>query len=313
MNFFDFHCDTICECFNQNKSLLNNDLHIDLIRSKQELQNYCQTFAVWIPDDKRGIIALDYFNSVYDCFIKEINNNLNLISFCKSSEDISSTFKNNKIAALLSVEGGAVLGGNINNLYDIYNKGVRLMTLTWNGQNELGCGCMCDDPGGLTDFGKSVVKEMQKLGMIVDVSHLSEKGFYDVVKITDKPFIATHSNCKIVENQWAQKRNLSDEQIKTLVERRCAVGINLCADFLGDNGNTGKEAVLRHINHFLELGAENILCFGADFDGCTVNCELSGIDKIYVIYDYLLSKGFSQDLINKIFFDNARRFIIANI
>lgn len=313
MNYFDFHCDTIGECYNQNKALLNNNLHIDLFRAKKSFNNYCQTFAVWIPDEKRGEPAYDYFNCVYECFLKEIGNNSNFITFCKNGSEVNEAFKNSKIAALLSVESGAALCGDINKLKMLYNKGVRLMTLTWNGQNELGYGCMCEDPDGLNDFGKTVVQGMQNIGMLVDVSHLSEKGFYDVVEITDKPFIATHSNCKIVNNQWAQKRNLSDAQVKIMIERKCAVGINLCADFLGDNKDNVKEAVLKHINHFLDLGAEDVLCFGADFDGCTVNDELSGIDKIYLIYDFLISKGFSEQIINKIFFDNANRFIVANI
>lgn len=313
MNFFDFHCDTIGECFNQNKLLQNNNLHIDLTRAKMAFKKYCQTFAIWIPDEKRGTDALNYFNSVYDCFISEIEKSPDIISFCTDGKDLNYAFKNSKIGALLSVEGGAVLGGNVEKLYELYDKGVRLMTLTWNGQNELGDGCMCKNPNGLTVFGKSVVKEMQKIGMLIDVSHLSEKGFYDVAALTDKPFIATHSNCKIVKNEWAKKRNLNDEQIKILVDRQCAVGINLCADFLGDDNDTGKEAVFRHVNHFLDLGAENILCFGADFDGCTVNPELNGIDKIYIVYDYLICHGLSETIINKIFFDNANRFIIANL
>lgn len=313
MNFFDFHCDTIAECFNENKALLNNDMHIDLLRAKHSFKDYCQTFAIWISDKKRGTDAFDYFVSVYNCFLNEINVNSDIMSFLKKGSELKDILKSNRIAALLSVEGGAVLGGDIDKLKVLYDKGVRIMTLTWNGQNELGGGCMCENPGGLTDFGKNVVYEMQKIGMLVDVSHLSEEGFYDVAEITEKPFIATHSNCKIVENQWAEKRNLSDEQIKIMINRKCAVGINLCADFLGNGNDNGKEAVLRHINHFLDLGAEDILCFGADFDGCTVNHELSGIDKIYIIYDFLLKNGFSESLINKIFFDNANRFIVANI
>lgn len=313
MNYFDFHCDTISECCNQNKELYKNDLHISLEKARS-FENYAQVFAVFIPDEIRNTAALDYFNKIYNYFILETNKNSNIISLCKSSDDILSAFSQGKTAAILSVESGAVLGGNIENLNYIYDCGVRLITLTWSGQNELGDGCFCENAGGLTHFGKTVVSEMQKRKILVDVSHLSRKGFYDVAEISTRPFVASHSNCRsLVCNSRGFGRNLSDEQISIIVKSNGLIGLNFCKDFLGDNGDNGKDALLRHIYHFLEWGAEKNLAFGCDFDGCCVNSELNGLESIKPLYESLLSSGIDEKTLNCIFFDNAKRFIVANI
>lgn len=313
MNLIDFHCDTIGECCNQSKALVRNDLHIDLFRARQAFSRYCQTFAVWIPDELRKESAYAYFQKVYTCFLSEMRQNSDKIDFCRSGKDLACALKMNKAAALLSVEGGAVLGGEIPKIKALHDAGVRMLTLTWNGENELGCGCMCAEGGSLTDFGKACVPELEKHGILIDVSHLNEKGFYDVAALSRTPFLATHSNSRIVDNPWAEKRNLSDEQVRILVQRGGVIGINLCADFLGNNGNTGKEAVYRQTEHFLSLGAEDALCMGCDFDGCTVHPELAGIDRLCVLFEYLLSKNYPEVLVNKIFFENAYAFLIANI
>lgn len=312
MNYIDFHCDTIGECFLQQKHLYSNDLHISLQKAA-EFKKYAQVFAVWIPDEKRGNKAFEYFNGVYNNFLSELRKNSGYIELCKTGNDIESAFKNGRTAAILSVEGGAALAGKIENLEYLYDCGVRLITLTWNGKNELGDGCFCENAGGLTVFGKTVVREMQKRNMLVDVSHLSEKGFYDVAEISEKPFVASHSNLRIVKNKWGTVRNLSQEQAKVIIDRKGIIGLNFCGDFLGDDGDNGREALLRHIYRFLELGAENCLAFGCDFDGCNVNPELDGLTSIIPLYDWLLGKNLPQKTLNNIFFDNAYRFLIANI
>lgn len=136
MNLIDFHCDTLSECYNRKSELYKNDLHIDLERGKRVFNKYCQVFAVWIPDEKRGDEAYDYFNNVYAFFEKQLLKNYNTVAFCCSSGEMDNAFGENKIAAFLSVEGGAVLGGDIDVIDALYEKGVRILTLTWNGQNE---------------------------------------------------------------------------------------------------------------------------------------------------------------------------------
>lgn len=312
MRFFDFHCDTIGECCLQKKHLADNDLHISLRKSKC-FEKYGQVFAIWIPDEKRGEAAFAYYQAVRDCFYGECAENAEKILPCKTAADIETAFCAHKVAAVLAVEGGAVLGGNLEKLDQLYQDGVRLMTLTWNDTNEIANGCFAKDKGGLTDFGKRVVQKMHSLHMLVDVSHLNARGFYDVAEYTDKPFLASHSDADIVDNPYAKARNLTDDQIKVLVVRNGLIGINLCADFLGNNGQTGADAVLRHVSHFLDLGAEHILAFGCDYDGCTIHPSLNGIENIPYLADYLLQHGISEKTLQNIFFENGYRFLIANL
>lgn len=312
MKFFDFHCDTIGECYLQNKRLADNDLHIHL-KKANAFSCYGQVFAIWIPDEKRGESAYAYYKAVRDCFYKECAENRNKILHCKSVADIAVAETEQKIAAVLAVEGGAVLGGNLEKLHMLYQDGVRLMTLTWNDTNEIANGCFAENKGGLTAFGKHVVQKMQALHMLVDVSHLNERGFYDVAEYTDRPFLASHSNVQIVDNPYAKARNLTDEQVKVLVTRNGLVGVNLCADFLGNGNNTGADAVLRHISHFLDLGAEYCLAFGCDYDGCTVHQSLNGLEKLPYLANYLLQHGIPERTLNHIFFENGYRFLVANL
>ncbi|MGN0520904.1 MAG: dipeptidase [Candidatus Fimenecus sp.] len=312
MRFFDFHCDTIGECYLQKKHLASNDLHIDLQKGSF-FDTYGQVFAIWIPDEKRGTAAFSYYQAVRDYFYRECAENVKKILPCKTAADIETAFYAQKVAAVLSVEGGAVLGGDLEKLDKLYQDGVRLMTLTWNDTNEIANGCFSKNQGGLTKFGKCVVQKMQSLHMLVDVSHLNERGFYDVAEFSEKPFLASHSDAQIVDNPYAKARNLTDDQIKVLIACNGLIGVNLCTKFLGNGDDTGADAILRHISHFLDLGAERILAFGCDFDGCTVHPTLNGLDKIPYLADYLLQHGISENTLQNIFFANGYRFLVANL
>lgn len=312
MKFLDFHCDTIGECYLQNKPLFQNDLHIDLQRAVK-FSIYGQMFAIWIPDEKRGETAFSYYCAVRDRFYREVTENADCMTQCFSKDDLLTALSQKKIAAILTVEGGSVLGGTIERLDALYRDGVRLMTLTWNDRNEIGNGCFAANKGGLTAFGKSVVQKMQCINMLIDVSHLNENGFFDVAEYTNKPFLASHSNARIVDNPYAKARNLTDAQIRILIERNGLIGLNLCADFLGNDGNTGMDAVLRHVMHFLAQGAEKNLAFGCDFDGCTVHPTLNGIETIPLLFEYLLQHGISESVLEDIFFQNGYRFLVANL
>mgnify|MGYP005840963899 CR=1 FL=1 len=160
---------------------------------------------------------------------------------------------------------------------------------------------------------QSLAKKLQKKGIIVDVSHLSERGFYDVAEYSEKPFIATHSDCDIVDNPFAEKRNLTDAQIRIITEQKGIIGLNLYEKFLGVENGAGLCSVIRQIEHFCSLGAEHTICLGCDFDGCTVSDDLCGIDKLYKIANGLARENYSDELINGIFFDNANAFIVANM
>lgn len=300
MKLFDLHCDTITLLEERGDSLFDNDLHVSL-EGAAGYESYVQTFAIFIPDELRGQQAVDYFNKICDFYEGQMAENSHIISsyFDKKSSPMK---------AILAVEGGAAAAGSLEGLTHLYKRGVRLMTLTWNGQNEIASGCWAEPDSGLTDFGKEALAEMERLGMVADISHLSKKSFWDVAERAEKPFIASHSNCDIVRNESGRRRSLDDEQIRCLIERGGLMGINFCEDFLGDGGNSSFEAVYRHISYVLDLGGEKILSLGSDFDGCNILPELAGVGKMAGLYDFLLSKNMGEALCQNIFHDNADMF-----
>ncbi len=310
MNFFDLHCDTLTKAFQENKELYENDLHISLKRARK-YDNYIECFAVWIPDEIRGDAAMNLFNRAYKKLVLEQKSNANNFLICKDANDIENFVKSkNKCGAILTVEGGAVLGGKLENIKCLREKGVRVMTLTWNGSCEIGDGVGVTNPNGLSEFGKKAVKEMEKCGIIVDVSHASERLFYDVCEISEKPLIATHSNSKQICNH---RRNLTDEQFRIIAERGGIVGINFCKDFLSEKKSPNLDDIIKHAEHFLELGGENSIAIGSDFDGCDVPDEIAGIEYIENLYEYFLKKNYNQNIIDKVFFGNAYNFMINNL
>ena len=295
----DMHCDTATECFDKVLSLYDNNLHIDLKRLSAAGSGV-QFFAVWIkPQDAHHGFARAV--EVVDYFTQECAEYKDRITIVRDASDLDSN--DGKIKAVLSVEGGEALEGETQNLKKLYNKGVRLLTLTWNGKNHLGEGAM-SGTGGLTEFGKEIVREMNRLGMIVDVSHLSDAGFWNVAQISKAPFVASHSNARAVCNH---PRNLTDEQIKHLVKINGFMGINLNPPFLGENV-VGLDDIYAHISHCLDLGAQDILGFGADFDGIDQTpCEIAGVQDMQKIAGYLLKKGLTERFVRKIMSENLIR------
>lgn len=298
MRYFDLHCDTIGECSNNNLSLRKNDLHIDLERAKA-LYKYTQVFAIWIPDELRKNFAVEYFNKTVNNFYSEIEKNNDLIS-------IYGDDKNTSVKAILAVEGGSACGGTIEGLYHLYDKGVRLITLTWNAPNEIACGAFSE--GGFTEFGKEFIKEAERLGITLDVSHLNRRSFFEFAELSQKPFIASHSNADIVNNEYGRKRNLNDEQIRIIKERNGLIGLNFCRDFIESEKSQGVDALYEQIEYMLSLGCEDVLSFGSDFDGCTVHTDLNGIEKIPSVYSSLKERGVNEAVLEKLFWKNADSF-----
>lgn len=297
MRFFDLHCDTITELCKNQGSLAKNDGHISLDRASF-LTEYVQDYAIFIPDEYRGKAAVDYFDKVYAFYKNEMNKN----GISEYADRLDTKYK-----SVLSVEGGAGMCGTIDGLHHLADCDVKLITLTWNGRNELASGCFDEEDIGLTPFGREAVKEMENLRIAADVSHLSVKGFYDLADLAEKPFMASHSCIDIVDNFKARHRNLTKEQVKIIAEHNGVIGINLWKKLLGNEDNSF-DAVLRHMSEIIEVGGEDIIAMGTDFDGCDINDELAGIEKIPMLYDFLGNHGFDEKLLNKIFFDNADRF-----
>lgn len=308
MRYFDLHCDTITECAAGGKQLAENDLAVSLQKAAC-FDEWRQLFAVWIPDGVRGPEALGYFNGVYTYFLGQLAKNVGTITFCREKADILSTKRNIRDYALLSVEGGAVLAGEMQNLLHLREKGVRLLTLTWNGDNEIGSGYLKPE-NGLTDFGKALIPEMERQGVIVDVSHLSDQGFYEVATLARKPFVATHSNARAVCNHG---RNLTDEQFCIIRDMGGLVGINFYKAFLREGPGACMRDILRHIDHFLALGGENTVCMGSDFDGAEVPADLGDLAGIPRLRRLMRQHGYSDALAERLLFRNAAEFFRRNL
>lgn len=304
MRLFDLHCDTAGECWKQGKSLFENDLHLSLQRGGAYAP-WRQVFAIFIPDTCRGEAAWDYFLRAHAYLMDQLETHCGAVSLCRTADDLCRAERDGKCAAILGVEGGAVLGGALSRVRALSDLGVRLMTLTWNGANELGSGCGKRFAGGLTRFGREAVWEMERVGMAVDVSHLSRRGFWGVAGITQRPFLASHSNCDAV---YRHPRSLTDRQIGCLVSRGGLIGVNLYKAFLGGPGDAGFAAAYRHIAHLLGHGGEHAVALGSDFDGCELEPAFAGVEKLEAFQHYLLERGLPPEQVDALFFKNAKKF-----
>lgn len=272
MKVADAHCDTLTK-------YPDNPLHSDTadwsVDKFNQSNGILQYFAIFTPPQYSGDSALRFVFESLSNFVVKCRGE---VSWLKSPED----FNESKINILLSIEGAGPIINNINNLHGFYEMGVRAMGLTWNHRNYIGDGI--DTDYGLTNFGIDVIKEMERISMIIDVSHLNEAGFNDVVAHTSKPFIASHSNARAVCNH---KRNLNDNQIQEIINRGGFIGLNFYNDFIAtDNHIIG---FYKHVEHFLKLGAENVLGMGADYDGIPI-AVYKDAASYSEIYEHLLNE-----------------------
>lgn len=307
MNYFDLHCDTITECYNTKQNLKQNQLQLNLQDGK-DLKSWVQTYAIWLDDALTDSEAYQYFNEAYLYFKNQIQKEETLC-FATTFKEIEEKLYQKKRVALLSIESSRPVGKQLERVKEFYDKGVRMMTLTWNGRNEVADGCMLKYAKGLTVFGKEVVKEMARLGMLIDVSHLSERGFWDVVDTVSVPFIATHSDSKAICNHL---RNLTDDQFKVFIERKALVGVNFYPLFIDNTLTSSIEDLLPHIDHFLKLGGEDVLAIGSDFDGAKMPKHMRGICDIGYFYQLLVTR-YGTKLADKIYFQNAYDFMKRNL
>lgn len=303
MDFFDLHCDTILRLMD-GSSLADANAHINLQKA-QTLEKWAQVFALFVLDNKPGRdTAYDAYRRFYAGFMRQMRLHAGRITFCRSAAELETAWAAGKHAALLSVENGAVLGGRLERLAELQRDGVRLLTLTWMGENELGCGGEAGGP--LTEFGRSVVRALPQYGIVPDISHLSDEGMADVFRLTDGPVVATHSNVRRITGHH---RNLTEKQIREVVRRGGLIGINLCSYFLTDEKSRAScEDVYRHLDAFLSCGAKDTVCFGTDFDGAPVPGDIRDLGGIPGLYEYLLGRGLSEALLQKVFFENALQF-----
>jgi len=309
--YADMHCDTATELFAKNEGLFENKLHISLEKAKG-LENYCQVFAFWTPDDLKGEERYNNFIKVYNHFTIEVNKHSEKVVICNSYNEINSAIENKKTAIILAVEGAGILGGRLERIAQLKKMGIRFITLTWNASNELGDGILVENPTGLTEFGKKAIKKMEEENIIVDVSHLSEVGFWQVCEIANKPFVATHSNAKMV---CSHVRNLTNEQALAIKGAKGLIGINLCPAFLNNEEEKANIAdIIKHIEHYLSLNLGDVICLGADFDGISsLPIGINNISDIEKIAEEMSKLNYSDDLIEKIFYHNFMNFCKQNL
>lgn len=303
---FDAHCDTFSRLVDFGGDLAKNSFCVDLERMCGRGGGHIQVFAAFV--DKRNICLtpLQRVLNQIDTYHCEIEKNCERIEHCTTAEEAKRAVASGKCAAFLSVEGGEALEGRIENLRLLYRLGVRLMTLTWNYQNEICDGIGEERGAGLTEFGKKVVSEMNKLGMIVDVSHISRKGFWEVAELCKKPMAVTHTGaCGVFEHP----RNLTDEQIRRISADGGCIGVCLYPEFLKGEKCAAEEAV-RHIEHILSVGGEDCVGIGTDFDGISESVtDICHIGQTERLADIMLARGYSENLVRKIMSENFLRLM----
>ncbi len=304
---FDLHCDSIVNFRKENSDFLCEKTQFSL-REREAFDRLCQTMAVFIPDDVRGEEAVQYFRDHKEYLDKLLASQKELAELVCTPGDIERITDSGRCAVILAVESGAALAGDLKNVDELAGSGVKMLTLVWNGPNELGSGQKTDQ--GLTPFGRQAVKRMEEAGIIVDVSHLNDRGFDELCEIAERPFIATHSNLRSV---CSHKRNLTEEQFKEMVSRKGLVGVNLYEQFLADDHKGDLDSMYRHVSRMLELGGEDIIACGSDFDGADIDETLDTPVKFARSAEYLLTKGIPERIIDKMFFENALDFFKKNL
>ena len=303
---FDFHCDTAFALLGDNMNsagdLRKNTCHIDLDRASK-LAGYAQCFACFttsIPEPMRGVDPVLVFERELATIQREIDKNSDCISIAYSPKEIEENRAKGMMSAILTLEGTAGIGYNPELLEDLSMIGFRVVSLGWNEKNPLTGSNVTG--GGLTDQGRAFVKEAQRLGMLVDVSHISDEGFWDIMKITEAPIIATHSNSRAL---CGHSRNLTDDMFKAIAETGGVAGYNMCDGFTGEDPTI--DTVCDHMLRFLELDPTGrSVALGGDLDGVDAMPKgFEGVQDWPKLAARLLERGVDEKTLRNIFWNNA--------
>jgi len=308
MNFpvFDLHCDTALALlgndFSASGRLLKNGFHIDLERAG-ELPGYAQCFACFTtPADHlpAGMTVADVFERELSVILRELNGNSKLIRQAYTADEVENNLENGIMSAILTIEGPAGFGYDPALLEDLYQIGFRITTLGWNENSPLTGSHVTG--GGLTELGREYVKEAQRLGMIVDVSHISDEGFWDIMDITQAPVIASHSNSRAVCDH---SRNLTDEMFLEICKTGGVAGFNQYARFVGEKADI--QSACSHFLHLLELDPSGKhIALGGDLDGCEALIDgFSGVQDYPRLASALLECGIAESTVRDIYWNNA--------
>ena len=302
----DLHCDTMMQLLDHPDSgdLYRNTWKID-IEKLQKAHSKIQDFALFInmgeTNDPYG-----RYEEMRNLCVSQIHNYGEHIQHVLSYQDVESVYKSGKIGALMSIEEGGVLGGDLNKLKQAYQDGVRLITLTWNYPNGLGephCG---EQHKKLTSKGVEFVEAMQELGIIVDCSHLNDAGTEQLGDILDVPFIASHSNARELRYHT---RNLPDNLIRLIANKGGIIGLNFAQNFLGTSPISRIEDIVKHGLYLIDKGGEDVVALGTDFDGIPPDTEIADMSQMSRLYDAFKEAGLSVEQCEKLFWKNADRLL----
>lgn len=285
MMYFDLHCDSISKAYKEKTSIFTDDFAVKIQSNKFFKREQC--FALWLDDELQGEPAFSYCKNLLSFFNEEKNK-----------------IKLYNVSPHLTIENGSALGGDLNNIEFFKTKGAIMMSLTWNGENDLASGV--NFSAGLKPLGKEAVKEIEKNNIILDVSHLNEEGFRDVLNISHKPFVASHSCCYDI---CQHRRNLKSWQIKQIIAMGGIIGINFYPAFLGTGKGSVFDKIKQNIELIVSLGGENNVALGSDFDGAKMSKSLRSADDVPVLYSYLKNNGMRKELLEKVFYSNAVSFL----
>ena len=328
MKVFDLHCDTLSELryaekAGAPKSFAENDLHIDLQKLKKgDYMLQCFAAFVNLGDKTPGADPLVTALEEIDVFKRMMERYSDRIAPVYHPEDIRKNAEAGKISGMLTIEEAGCCKGSLGVLRRMYELGVRMMTLTWNHDNELaapqanpGGPLAAQTQRGLTETGFAFLAEMERLHMIVDVSHLSDRGFWDIVEHGTRPFAASHSNCRALAPHC---RNLTDEMIRALADKGGLVGLNYCSGFLDHQPEeklcrSTTALMAKHAAHFKQVGGIEVISLGSDFDGIGGQHELETAADMPLLAEALRREGFTEDEVEAIYWRNAYRFFKNNL
>lgn len=269
---------------------------------------WCQCCAIFIPDGLTPQESAGYYNFHLHSFQRQMARFSPCAAPCRTAGDIEEAWAAGKTSLILTVENGSALAGDLDRVEALAADGVRMITLTWNGENQLGSGSETDH--GLSPFGRAAIPAMEQAGILPDVSHLNEAGFRDVLETARKPFVASHSNARAV---CPHPRNLDDWQIRELTARGCLIGLNYYSPFLRADGAAADfDDLCRHTEHFLNLGAEGCLALGSDFDGADLPPCLDSCQKVPGL-GQCLAERFGRETAEGIMWRSAMAFFQRNL
>ncbi len=306
MVIVDAHCDTLLEIMEKGQDIFSNDFHLDLSRIGRK-REYVQFLAAFVSPEHGGRNYKKRALTLIDKFYEQLKIYGDYMSLCRDYNEIKEALKGKKIAVVLSIEGGEAFEGGLSAIENFYDLGVRSICLTWNYRNEIATGVEDDDHCGLTSFGKEVVREMNSLGMLIDLSHMNYEGYMEVMELTSCPVIASHSNAWEI---CGSKRNLNDEQLLKLKQNDGVTGINFYPEFLNNSGNADIHDIINHIEYISGLIGTRHIGIGTDFDGIEYLPEgINGVEDIDTVFNELLRLNYKQEEVDGIAGDNFLRVI----